>query len=170
MRPSEAQVPAKVFISHSSADKPWVDWIAGQTLAMGVTPYLAEHDVQAGRDLSDKIKANLAASDAVLVLLTRHSMSSVYVQQEVGAAVSMGRLVVPLVHPVVESESKGFLDGVEYISFDFDHPSEGADKLVATLNDIASRRRAKEQRDEAIQAILVAALVIGLIYIASQQG
>jgi TIR domain len=157
---------AKVFISHSHADKPWVDLIASQARSMGIVPYLAEHDVQAGRHLSDKIKTNIRTSDAVIVLLTTHGQSSVYVHQEVGAAVSMGKLVVPLVHPQVENESQGMLDEVEYIPFDFDHPNEGAEKLVAALKDIATRK----QRDEIIQAVLVSAVIVGLIYVASQQA
>ena len=156
----------KVFISHSSTDKPWIDWIAQQAQAIGVEPYLAEHDVQAGRLISEKVKSNIRSSDAVLVFLTTHGMCSVYVQQEIGAAVTMGKLVVPLVHPVVESESRGMLNGVEYIVFDFDNPSEGAAKLVAALRDISLRK----QRDELLEAVVVAALVVGLAYMASQQG
>lgn len=77
----------QVFISHSSADRPRVEWIAEQARQQGVMPYLAEHDPQPGTLLSDKVRGAIRASDAMIVLLTTSSMESPYVHQEIGVAV-----------------------------------------------------------------------------------
>src|SRR5713226_6750499 len=90
----------RVFLSHSSRDKRWVEWIQENAKGIGVDVYLAEHDVQAGRQLSEK--EAIGQCNALLVLLTDNSQSSTYVHQEIGTAVGLGKLIIPLVQPGVE--------------------------------------------------------------------
>jgi hypothetical protein len=39
----------QAFISHSSKDQDWVDWIAREIEPLGVRAYLAAHDPKLGR-------------------------------------------------------------------------------------------------------------------------
>jgi hypothetical protein len=172
-------MPGQVFISHSSADKLWVEWIARCADHMGVTPYLAEHDPQPGTKLSDKVKRAIVESDAVIALLTEQAMSSVYVQQEIGIATQAERLIIPIVHPAVEGRSKGVLDGLECILFDFDNPQETTSHVLVQLQGIGERAARRElktrtdaarkkQQEDMFRAVLVAGVVVALVYAASQ--
>jgi hypothetical protein len=169
----------QVFISHSSADKSWVEWIARCADHMGVAPYLAEHDAQPGTILSEKVKRAIVESEAVIALLTEQAMSSVYVQQEIGIATQAGRLIIPIVHPAVEGRSKGVLDGLEYILFDFDNPKETTSQVLVQLQGIGERAAQRElkarsdaarkkQQEEIVQAVLVAGVIVALVYAVSQ--
>jgi hypothetical protein len=53
---------------------------------IGINIYMAERDLQPGTELSDKLKANIDASDALLVLYTAHAATSKEVNWEIGYA------------------------------------------------------------------------------------
>jgi hypothetical protein len=162
---------AQIFISHSSADTKWVELIAAHATALGVTPYLAEHDPRPGTNLSQKVREAIRASDAMIVLLTTNSMESPYVQQEIGVAVEQGKLVVPLVHPDVEGRSRALLDGVEYIVLDFASPAPATTALIGQLQMIAEHaadQQAAERRREMIGNAIVVGVLVGLIILALQ--
>jgi len=161
----------QVFISHSSADRRWVEWIAVQAQALGVVPYLAEHDPKPGTSLSEKVREAIRQSDAMIVLLTTSGMDSPYVHQEIGVAVEQGKLVVPLVHPAVQNRSLAMLDGKEYILFDFDDPRDGSSSLILKLQELASAAAARDTRQQLRENLEVAfalAAMMALIYLASQ--
>jgi hypothetical protein len=158
----------QIFLSHSSADKVWVDWIAGQASRLGVLPYLAEHDPQPGTLLSTKVREAIRDSDAVIVLFTKTSIESPYVNQEIGVAIEQDKLIVPLVHPQVEARSRAMLDGLEYILFDFDSPAEGSTSLLTKIEDLAGRTATMERRQTA--ALVAVAAIVVLLLIASSDG
>ena len=68
--------PYRVFMSHSGADRRWVEWLANQAHQIGIQVYLFQHDVQPGTYISEKIKQSIIAADAVVVLLTSNSVQS----------------------------------------------------------------------------------------------
>jgi hypothetical protein len=143
----------KVFLSHSSADAKWVTWIAGNAQQVGIEIYLYEYDPQPGRLLSDKIETAIQSSDALVVLLTAHSELSAYVQQEVGYAKALKKVVVPLVQPGVSDEKLAMLQGIEYIKFDFQNPQPGLATLLEYL------QKAKLGKEESRALLAVGALV-----------
>jgi hypothetical protein len=152
-------VSGTVFISHSNTDQELVEYVARLVQSQGLTAYLAEHDIQAGSHVADKVLRNIRASDAVLVLLTKRSVDSHYVQQEIGAARMANKLVVPLVDPKVEQEARGLLEGAEYISFDTANPAIGTPDLVGQLRRIAE----KAQLQDVARNLIIAAIVIGAL-------
>ena len=154
-----------VFISHSMNDQGPVAYVRGLVEAHGLKVYLAEHDPQPGRVLADKVRRNILACDAALVLLTHASIDSRYVHQEIGVAQGAGKLIVPLVHPELIDEDLAMLDGLELLVFDPDHPGGSAD-LVGQLKRIADRANLRD----ALVAMTVAALVVGLLYVALSDG
>jgi hypothetical protein len=91
-------------MSHSGADRLWVEWLAEQAGQIGIQVYLFEHDPQPGTYISEKIKQSISAADAVVVLMTSNSVQSAYVQQEIGFAEAQRKLIVPLVQPGVDHE------------------------------------------------------------------
>lgn len=155
----------QVFISHSTHDLEPVEYVRNLIEAQGLHAYLAEHDPQPGHQLSDKVRANIEESDAVIVLLTEASIDSRFVHQEIGAARMANRLIVPLVHPNLLGEDLAMLNGSEFVIFDPDDMASSTPDLVAQLRRLAQPESAE---GDLIQQILVAALVLGLLIVAFQ--
>lgn len=132
----DAALP-RVFFSHATIDRQWVESVADQARAMEIIPYLAEHDPKPGTSLVEKVKAEIARSSAVIVFLTRSGYDSPFVHQEIAFALALGILVVPLVAPEVAGQDLAMLEGCEYIPFDFDDPTASQVNLTAALHTIA---------------------------------
>lgn len=160
--------PLGIFISHSSKDRRAVETVAAQARAMGVSFYLAKHDVQPGQPLATKIEDQIRECDAVVVLLTSHGMSAPYVQQEIGFALALNKPVIPLVEHELRDQNLAMLEGVEYIPFDPQAPHDALTPLTAALNDLAEGARLREQlgRQRQQQAILLVGLIILLLILA----
>jgi len=133
-----------VFISHSmvEADAPIIAALVSRLSRKGVHSYLAERDAQPGRSLSSKIIENIHNSDLVAVVWTNGGSSSEWVNQEVGAARSAGKLVIPIVEKGVRV--RGLLEGVERVEFDRSDPDAALESLESYL---ANLRAAKEQAE-----------------------
>ena len=117
----------KLFLSHSNQDTKWVDAVRVQLENVGITVYLAELDPQPGQPLDQKLQRQIDSSNALIALLTETSAVSPIVREEIGYALSAGKLVVPLVDPVVAKSPAllGMLNGKEYIPFDIEAPEQG---------------------------------------------
>ncbi len=131
----------RVFFSHSNQDAEWVHRVGAQATAAGVDVYLAEHDVSPGQQLSDKVTRAIEASDAVIVLLSKHSLTSVYVQQEIGVAHHAGKLVIPILMEEVVGNDLGVLNGREYVLLDPAAPHDGLSKLSVALTQLIEQQR-----------------------------
>jgi hypothetical protein len=178
----------KAFLSHAAADREWVLWLADHARALGVEPYLAEHDYQAGRLLSDKVVEAIESSTAVIVLLTGNGYDSKFVQQEIGIARGARKLVIALVDVALDPPPDlALLEGIEHVRFDYANATaESTVPLFAALHRITLSREAGQsssprgpstlsvtahaelqvQVDDLLQAALVTAVVLGLIYLA----
>lgn len=135
----------RVFFSHSSQDADWVERVGTHATAVGIEVYLAEHDVSPGQQLSDKVTQAIEASDAVIVLLSKNSLASIYVQQEIGVAYHAEKLVIPILMDEVLGTDLGVLNGREYVLLDPAVPHDGLNKLSFALTQLIERQR--EQMD-----------------------
>lgn len=75
----------KVFLSHSSIDKPFVEKLAKDILALDMEVWLDKWDMQVGDSLFDKIEEGLETSDYLLIVLSKHSVNSPWVRKELNA-------------------------------------------------------------------------------------
>lgn len=159
----------RVFLSHSSGDAEAVTMFREQAAAAGMTVYLAEHDVQPGESLAEKVRKAIRESDAMVVLLTNAGAASAYVHQEIGVAVEASKTVVPIVEAGVENLA--MLGGVEYISFDPARPAGAIRDLTTFFTGLAERARQKEararQQQQVEMLVLMALLVLVLIALSS---
>jgi len=74
----------KVFLCHSSSDKPRVRALRRSLLDGGIEPWFDEEDILPGQDWELEIRKAIRASDVVLVCLSRTSVSKVgYLQKEI---------------------------------------------------------------------------------------
>lgn len=136
----------RVFFSHSNKDAEWVERVAAQAQAAGVDVYLAEHESGAGQLLSDKITAAIEGCDALIVLLSPNSLTSVFVQQEIGVAHHAGKLVIPILMEGVADADLGILTGLEYILLDPEQPQDALLRLSSTLTRLIDRQRDKLEK------------------------
>jgi TIR domain len=134
----------QLFISHSSKDREWVELVRKQLEEQGFSAYLAEYDLQPGSHLAAKIQGAIAASDAVVVVLTENAAASPIVRDEIGHSLGLHKPVVPLVTPAVARNSAmlGMLNGLEYVPFDIDSPQDGLLLLTAWVHKFASAQQA----------------------------
>lgn len=158
-------VKPKVFLSHSSGDAEAVDMFRGQAAAAGMEVYLAEHDVQPGESLAEKVQKAIRRSDAIVVLLTKSGAASAYVHQEVGVAIEAGKPVIPIVEKGVSNLA--MLGGIEYVSFDTAHPEGAIRDLTKFLTGLANRMRQDEvrarQQQQVEMLVLLALLVLVVV-------
>lgn len=155
-----------IFFSHNSSDRQWCEWLAADAEELDITVYLAEHDPHPGQNLADKVKDNIKQSNALVVLLTKNSASSSFVNQEVGYALAKKKLVIPLVQPGVSSDQLAMLQGVEYIEFDFRNPHPGKEGLAAELRRLAERQR----RQDDIETLIAVAACVALLALLMREG
>jgi hypothetical protein len=152
-------VAYSAFLSHSSGDRALAEGMRTLAALAGVELYLAEHDVQPGSLLSEKVRAAIERSDIVVVLLTPSSYSSAYVHQEVGYAIRSDKFVLPVVELSVPRDALAMLEGVEYVPLDFNAPQQAT---VALAGQLKRRRTQKLRGDVIVAAILVTLLALAL--------
>lgn len=77
----------RIFISHSSHDKHFVDELARQIRRFDFEVWYDDWEIAVGDSIVEKVFAGLAASDALLLVLSRASVASRWVKEELDVAV-----------------------------------------------------------------------------------
>jgi hypothetical protein len=78
----ERSVPVHVFISHSSKDKPAVEALAVALRDRGIDSWLDKWEIGAGDDIVASINAGLDQAGAGIIVFSRHSKESRWVEAE----------------------------------------------------------------------------------------
>ena len=132
----------KVFISHSTSDlgpvyqfKYWLEVNAIQT-------YVAELYPQPGIVLPSKIANAIDWSDCLIAIMTKDGDRSAWVNQEIGYAKRANKLIVPVVEYGVDL--KGFLTGLEYVTFRRENPELAISEVI---NYLVKIKATKEQQE-----------------------
>jgi hypothetical protein len=182
---------AMLFVSHATADGAVLTWVTAQIEAMGIHPYLAEHDPQPGRNLGDKVIAAINDSDAMLVLLTRQGFESTFVQQEIGAARHAGKPILALVDQAILDRNRAMLDGAEVIVVNTGDLAQSSATLVAVLRELSAQRgmapppaelttrpglqvelgvRLELTANDVLLGLLLVTACAGIVYLATREG
>ncbi len=148
----------QIFLSHSGADAAWVLWLAEEIKNIGIVPYVFEQDPQPGRYVSDKVKAAITASDALVVFMTVNSHRAPYVQQEIGFAEALDKLIIPIVQPGLDPQMFAMLQAREYIPFDFGKPQASVEVLLRYLHDLRNQAESSRAALLGFGALLLLAL------------
>lgn len=85
-----------VFVSYSGADKPWAREFAESLTGLGASVWLDERDSPATEEWPDDIDRGLRASDLIVLVLDREGAVRPNVLFELGAAIGLGKRVVPV--------------------------------------------------------------------------
>jgi hypothetical protein len=86
----------KVFVSHSSEDADWARSFAKALKERGVTVWLEDFEVKPGESWGGANESALRSSDVLVPLLDGESSSTRIFFFELGAAIAMGKRVVPI--------------------------------------------------------------------------
>ena len=87
----------KVFISHTARDAEWARSFAKALKERGVSVWFDEFDVQPGESLREALESGLRNSDVFVALLDAEAPAKPNLFFELGAAIGMGKRVVPIV-------------------------------------------------------------------------
>lgn len=80
----------RIFLCHSSGDKPAVREFYGRLSSDGMEPWFDEEDLLPGQDWAFEIHRAVSASDVVIVCLSRRSITKAgYVQKEIKVALDI---------------------------------------------------------------------------------
>jgi len=105
----------RVFVSFSKDDLLALSQVRDALENQGFLPYVATQVVQPGQHISRKIEDAIRSSDAFVVILTVNSVTSPWVQQEIGYA--KGKLpIIPLKAQGVKPPA--LLEGCDCINMD----------------------------------------------------
>lgn len=86
----------QVFISYSSTDSEWVKSFADALRQHDIRVWFDQSDIKAGQSLQEALETGLRESD-VVVLISPQTSFTADLYFELGAAIGMGKRVVPIV-------------------------------------------------------------------------
>lgn len=86
LRHQEHEDQRVAFLSHSSADKPFIRQLAADLSANGIGVWLDEQRIRVGDSIPEKIAQGLAESDYFLIGMSQRSNESPWVQKELNNA------------------------------------------------------------------------------------
>lgn len=163
MQKKLAQNPSyHIFLSYSSKDIETAKKLQNYfSQIYNVKVFLAETELIIGK-LSTTIIQTIRKSDLFLVLYSKNSHNSTYVQQEIGIAIDQNKPIIPI---LLDSLAKpdAMLQGINYLTiYDETKKQEQMPKLY---NYIVQESTKKAQG----QAILVLGAIIGLGYLLSKK-
>lgn len=99
----EEAIPSMVFVSHASEDKDrFVIAFATKLLQNGIDTWVDKWEIRPGDSLVDKIfEVGIGSAQAILIVLSRHSVDKPWVKQELDASVveriKRGTRIIPIV-------------------------------------------------------------------------
>lgn len=140
-RPVSGPTRLRVFLCHSSADKPRVRELCSDLRSDGFSPWLDEEQLAPGQQWALEIERMIKGVDAFIVCLSKHSVDKRgYVQKEIKMALDVadeipegGVFIIPL--KLEECEIPDRLSKWHWEYFD----ERGYAKLVQALRQIAAK-------------------------------
>ncbi|MCG3117992.1 MAG: hypothetical protein ALAOOOJD_00125 [bacterium] len=135
---------ARVFISHSSKDKQFANWLYVDLANAGHRPWLDEPDIRAGESIPTKIASGIHDCDYVVVVLSANAVKSQWVEREWQAKywneVKGGKvMVIPVL--IEDCEIPTLLQTKKYADFRSGY-NEGFETLLAALLPAKTRQLA----------------------------
>ena len=125
----------KVFISYSRKDEVAAHLLAYILREKGINCSI-DRDVRAGNKFDSRLQQMIRDANLILVLLTKDSAQSAWVNQEIGFAVAHGKTVFPL---AIERniDPYGMLSMTQaYSLFDWSDPEQAVRRVIGALQEI----------------------------------
>lgn len=136
-----------VFLSHSTADKPFARRLGNDIRHYGAKVWIDEAEIKIGDSLIDKISEGLSETEFLIILLTKTSCRSEWVKREVNIALTkeiIGQKVKVLPCLVDECEIPVFLLDKKYADF------RDESKYVKSRSELISAMGLEEKSDKSL--------------------
>lgn len=146
---------ADVFISHAATDLPLAEFLHRHLTQEGLSVYLASVSMPPGERWMPHIMNNLRESTWVLCLASRAACVSPWVMQEMGAAVSGNKKLVPIIWDQPPESLPGWMKQYQAVNL----AGNGQDEAMAAVGRIADAIKAEKQKGLLIFGLIVAGLV-----------
>lgn len=163
------KVPLTVFLSYPREDL-WLAFRVQKILSeVGIYVYLAELFPEPGVTLWEKIKQMIQRSDVVIVLWTKSAKNSAFVNQEIGYAEGLNKLIIPLAERGTGAE--GSLAGKEYIPYERGRDAETFSSLCHALHKFLLKKLEEQERQRVQQTAIGGVIaLLGLIALLAAFG
>jgi tetratricopeptide (TPR) repeat protein len=125
----------RVFVSHSSEDKRFVQRLVEDLKSRGLPVWLDEVELEAGNSIIEKISKGLRDTDYLVIVLSQASVQSLWVRAELNAALmrqfsGKGTIVLPAI--IEDCEIPALLQDRKYADFRRSY-EEGLQTLLSVL-------------------------------------
>ncbi len=87
----------RVFLSYAHDDAQAVQALRQSLSDIEVSGWMDQSDIATGEAISKRVKESLRQSSAVIVVVSERSLKSQWVQFEIGAALGMGKTIIPII-------------------------------------------------------------------------
>jgi hypothetical protein len=81
-----SKIMTRLFLSHTSADKPFVEKLAVDLRKLGVDVWYDNWEIKVGDSIVEKINAALAANDYLVIILSPRAVQSDWVRRELNSS------------------------------------------------------------------------------------
>lgn len=106
----------RVFISHSSSDAAWAREFGHSLQQRGLKVWFDSNAIHSGQSLSEAVEKGLRESSVIVLLVTSDALKRPNLFFEIGAAMGMGKPLVPVVSRDVDpSALPASLRGRKYL-------------------------------------------------------
>ena len=143
-----------VFISHSSPDLQFAQFLQRHLYSESVSAFLAPVSLSPGEHWPQEILNALSSSDWVLFLASRAACASPWVQQELGAALVTKKKLVPIVWDMPPSELPGWVGHYQALNL----AGASSAEIQAQITAIAGRIKSDKAKGLLIAGLLIAGL------------
>lgn len=134
----------KVFVSYCSKDLPKINPILDVIKIQNNSDvFCAEHSLIPGDNFDKKIMLNLEDSDLFLIFISKNANNSCYVQQEIGAAKSKNKEIIPIL--LDGTKPDGMITGLNYL--DLSDQKKCEKEMQRLYNSITKKAQTKERNN-----------------------
>jgi hypothetical protein len=145
-----------IFVSYATADTPFAEFLARHLRQEGLTVFLASTSMPAGTRWMPHILENLGQSKWVLCLASRAACASPWVMQEMGAAISANKKLIPIIWDMPRASLPGWMQQYEPVNL----AGATQDDVLRSMAHIASSIKEEKRNSAIIGALLLAGLAI----------
>jgi hypothetical protein len=145
-----------VFISHSSSDTRFAEFLSKHLTSEGLTVFVASISIAPGQRWPQEVLHALEISNWVLFLASRTACASPWVQQEIGAALGKQKKLIPIVWDIPASQLPGWTGQIQAVNL----AGASADQVRAQVMSIAGQIKADKAKGLLIAGLLIAGLVV----------
>jgi nucleoside 2-deoxyribosyltransferase len=127
----EKNQQVKAFLSHAYVDREIAGELRKKLRDFRIDVFVAHDDIEGGEEWMNMLIREIKACDIFLVLLTKEYHTANFTEQEAGAAVALGKPVIPI--SLNKAIGHGFVTKYQYNKLTSEMPYHECYKLAQTI-------------------------------------